>query len=66
MVESSVLNVPARIPRIAVYLAEEVKSDLELLANAKQRSLSQMAAIIIEQRLKELKTEGKLTEPSEL
>lgn len=66
MVESTALNVPAKIPRIAVYLAEEVKADLELLASAKQRSLSQMAAIIIEQRLKELKAEGKLTEPSEL
>lgn len=65
MVESLV-NVPAKIPRIAVYLSEEVKADLELLASAKQRSLSQMAAIIIEQRLKELKAEGKLTEPSEL
>lgn len=65
MVES-VLKVPAKIPRIAVYLSEEVKTDLETLASAKQRSLSQMAAIIIEQRLKELKAEGKLAEPSEL
>lgn len=66
MIDSAVLKVPARIPRIAVYLPEEVKSDLELLANVRQRSLSQMAAIIIAERLKELKAEGKLTEPSEL
>jgi predicted transcriptional regulator len=66
MVDSAALKVPAKIPRIAVYLSEEVKSDLELLASARQRSLSQMAAIIIADRLKELKAEGKLTEPSEL
>lgn len=66
MVEATVLKVPAKIPRIAVYLSEEVKSDLELLASARQRSLSQMAALIIAERLKELKAEGKLTEPSEL
>lgn len=66
MVEATAMNVPAKIPRIAVYLSEEVKSDLELLASARQRSLSQMAALIIAERLKELKAEGKLTEPSEL
>lgn len=66
MVNATAMKVPAKIPRIAVYLSEEVKSDLELLASARQRSLSQMAALIIAERLKELKAEGKLTEPSEL
>jgi hypothetical protein len=66
MVQSPALPVPAKIPRIAVYLSVEAKADLELLANAKKRSLSQMAAIIIEERLNELKAEGKLTEPEAL
>lgn len=66
MVKPIAFKVPAKIPRIAVYLPDEVKSDLELLANARKRSLSQMAGIIIAERLRELKAEGKLTEPSEL
>ena len=52
MVSESVLDrVPAKIPRIAVYLPEEVKAKLEKLAQAERRSLSQMAALLIEQGL---------------
>lgn len=66
MADLAVWKVPAKIPRIAVYLSEETKADLELLAAAKKRSLSQMAALIIEERLEQLKAEGKLAEPDEL
>lgn len=52
--------VPAKIPRVAVYLSEEVKADLEALANAERRSVSQMAAILIEESIARAKEEGRL------
>lgn len=55
-------TVPAKIPRIAVYLSEKVKDDLEALAGVERRSLSQMAAILIENALQQAKAEGKLQE----
>ncbi len=58
--------VPAKLPRIAVYLAsEKVKADLERLALSERRSVSQMAAILIEQGLEKAKKEGKLQEQSD-
>lgn len=44
--------VPAKIPRIAVYLDEELKDQVEKLAGAERRSLSQMCAILIEEAVK--------------
>ena len=56
-----VKSVPAKIPRIAVYLpSEEVKEELERLASAERRSLSQMAAILIEEGLERAKREGRI------
>jgi hypothetical protein len=55
-----VTSVPAKIPRIAVYLSEDVKADLESLANDERRSLSQMAAILIEEAIARAKAEGRL------
>jgi predicted transcriptional regulator len=52
--------VPAKIPRIAVYLSEELKQDLEELARVERRSMSQMAAMLIEEGLKRAKEEGKI------
>lgn len=60
VVNSHANSVPAKIPRIAVYLSEEVKADLEALANAERRSLSQMAAILIEEAISRAKAEGRL------
>jgi predicted transcriptional regulator len=61
MVNSSRISpVPAKIPRIAVYLSDEVKADLELLANSERRSVSQMAAILLEESIARAKTEGRL------
>lgn len=60
MVDQPVTLVPAKIPRIAVYLSEEVKADLEALANAERRSLSQMAAMLIEEAIARAKAEGRL------
>jgi predicted transcriptional regulator len=52
--------VPAKIPRVAVYLSEEVKADLEQLANAERRSISQMAAMLIEEAIARAKADGRL------
>jgi len=52
--------VPAKIPRVAVYLSEEVKADLERLANTERRSVSQMAAMLIEEAIARAKAEGRL------
>ena len=62
MVNSRRLSpVPAKIPRIAVYLADEVKADLETLASSERRSVSQMAAILLEESIARAKAEGRLT-----
>jgi len=62
MVNSRRLSpVPAKIPRIAVYLADEVKADLEMLASSERRSVSQMAAILLEESIARAKAEGRLT-----
>lgn len=62
MVDPLLALVPAKIPRIAVYLSEEVKADLEALASVERRSLSQMAAILIEESIVRAKQEGRLAE----
>jgi len=53
---------PAKIPRIAVYLEEPVKEALEELANREKRSLSQMCAILIEQGIDRARDEGKISQ----
>ena len=53
-------SVPAKIPRVAVYLSEEVKLKLEKLASVERRSLSQTAVLLIEQGLKKAEEEGKI------
>jgi CopG-like RHH_1 or ribbon-helix-helix domain, RHH_5 len=58
--------VPAKIPRVAVYLASDtVKADLEKLAEIERRSISQMAAILIEEGLERAKKEGRLLSGSD-
>lgn len=43
--------VPAKIPRVTVYISEVVKTELERLAVLERRTNSQMAAILIEEAL---------------
>lgn len=61
-VTSSLNSVPAKLPRVAVYLSEEVKADLVKLATKERRSESAMAAILIEEGIAKAKAEGKLGE----
>ena len=53
-------TVPARVPRVAVYLSEELKEKLDRLADQEKRSLSQMAAILLEESLLRAEEEGRL------
>lgn len=53
--------VPAKIPRVTVYISESVKTALESLAFLERRTNSQMAAILMEEALK---ARGLLTEES--
>jgi hypothetical protein len=62
----NVESVPAKIPRIAVYLSSEaIKTELEMLAASERRSVSQMAAILIEEGLLKAKQEGKFSSARE-
>lgn len=44
--------VPAKLPSVTVYIPEKVKASLEKLAVLERRSNSSMAAILIEEALK--------------
>ena len=57
---SLISDVPAKIPRIAVYLDEDLKDQVERLAGDERRSLSQMCAILIEEAVK-----NRLSQPTE-
>jgi hypothetical protein len=52
--------VPAKLPRIVVYVPESVKADLEKLATVDRRSVSSMALVAIEEIIKQAKAEGKI------
>ena len=45
---------------VTVFASEEMKEDLKKLADSEQRSLSQMAAILLQQGLAKAKDEGKI------
>lgn len=45
---------------VTVFVSEEMKEDLKRLADSEQRSLSQMAAILLQQGLAKAKEEGKI------
>lgn len=45
---------------VTVFIEDELKEDLKALADSERRSLSQMVAVLIEQAVKQAKTEGKI------
>lgn len=45
---------------VTVFVSEEMKEGLKKLADVEQRSLSQMAAILLQQGLAKAKEEGKI------
>lgn len=59
MANSVYSAVPTDLPRLTIYLDEELKEDLKKLASSDRRSMSQMAVILIEQGINQAKREGK-------
>jgi CopG-like RHH_1 or ribbon-helix-helix domain, RHH_5 len=53
---------PSKLPRIAVYLPPEIKQGLEVGAKKNRRTVSNMAAWIIEQWVLEAKKRGATSE----
>lgn len=54
------LPVPAKLPKLLVYLPEEVKADLGKLATVERRSMSNLALVAIEELINRAKSEGKI------
>lgn len=46
---------PAKLPRVVVYLPPELKADLEKLAEARRRPVSNLLLVLVEQEVKEAK-----------
>ncbi|MEZ2246838.1 hypothetical protein [Microcoleus sp.] len=51
---------PAKLPRIVVYLPEELKADLERLAKSHHRPVSNMVLTLIQEAVDEAKSEGRI------
>jgi CopG-like RHH_1 or ribbon-helix-helix domain, RHH_5 len=51
---------PAKLPRIVVYLPEEVKADLERLAKSHYRPVSNMVLALIQEAVDRAKSEGRI------
>ncbi|MEG4294234.1 hypothetical protein Q5692_36010 [Microcoleus sp. C2C3] len=56
---------PSKLPRIAVYLPPEIKQGLELGAKKNRRTVSNMAAWIIEQWVLDAKKYSEMSESRE-
>lgn len=46
---------------VTIYMEEEDKEALQLLADAEERSLSQMAVLILKRAIKQAQNEGTIT-----
>lgn len=60
MVVSKLSSVPTRLPRVVFYLSEDLKQDLEKLANARRRSVSNLLLVLAEEAVKKAKAEGEI------
>lgn len=56
----NISNLPAKLPKVIVYLDPSLKSDLERLADKEKRSLSNMVAVMIQEAIDKAKSEGKI------
>ncbi|MEG4320361.1 MULTISPECIES: hypothetical protein [unclassified Microcoleus] len=59
-VKAQITALPAKLPRIVVYLPEEVKADLERLAKSHYRPVSNMVLSLIQEALDRAKSEGRI------
>lgn len=58
-------KVPSSLPRFNVYIEPELKRDAERLAKKQRRSLSALVCYLLEQAVKEAKTNGELADDKE-
>ncbi|MEG4853903.1 hypothetical protein QUB10_23825 [Microcoleus sp. B5-D4] len=59
-VKAPITALPAKLPRIVVYLPEELKADLERLAKSHYRPVSNMVLTLIQEAVDEAKSEGRI------
>lgn len=59
-VKAQITALPAKLPRIVVYLPEELKADLERLAKSHYRPVSNMVLTLIQEAVEEAKSEGRI------
>lgn len=52
--------VPAKIPKVITYLPEDLKKDLDALAKAESRTLSNMLKVLVEEAVAKAKEEGRI------
>jgi metal-responsive CopG/Arc/MetJ family transcriptional regulator len=50
---STANQVPSQLPRLVVYMPEEVKKKFERLSEKQRRSMSQMVVFLVEQAIEE-------------
>jgi hypothetical protein len=59
-VKAQITALPAKLPRIVVYLPAELKADLERLAKSHYRPVSNMVLTLIQEAVDEAKSEGRI------
>lgn len=58
------LEMPAKKPRVSFVIPEEIKDDLEKLAQMEERTVSNYLLVLVRQAIQRARQEGKLTEDS--
>jgi hypothetical protein len=48
----SIADMPAKSPKLSIYADDDLKRDLKILAEHEQRSVSQMANILLKEAVK--------------
>jgi len=59
---NTVQSMPSQRPKLSVILTEDVRGKLEELAETQERSLSQMALILIRDGIEQAERDGKLSD----
>lgn len=60
MVSQSMTRMPAKIPKVSIYIPEDLKKDLERLAIKETRSLSNLINVILQRAVDDAKKTGDL------
>lgn len=55
-----ITELPAKLPRVVVYLDPKLKSDLEKLAASRRRPVSNLLLVLIEQEVNKAKDLGEI------